>query len=75
MEKVKLIWDFRGADAAKFAEHHVIHLKQYAEKKLGFFELGNESKSEMHAIAYIVVEKSNMILVRDDLKPHRGEMA
>lgn len=31
MEKhIKLIWDFRGPEAQKIAEHHVIHLKEYA---------------------------------------------
>ncbi|MEY2922072.1 MAG: hypothetical protein RL108_694, partial [Bacteroidota bacterium] len=25
MDKIKLIWDFRGPDAAKIAEHHEIH--------------------------------------------------
>ena len=27
--KIKLIWDFRGEAAAKTAEHHDIHLKEY----------------------------------------------
>ena len=27
--KIKLIWDFRGPVAAKTAEHHEIHLKEY----------------------------------------------
>ena len=30
MEKVKLVWDFRGMEAKHFAEHHAAHLKQYA---------------------------------------------
>ena len=29
--QIKLIWDFRGAAAAKTAEHHEIHLKEYIE--------------------------------------------
>jgi hypothetical protein len=28
--KIKLIWDFRGPTAAKTAEHHEIHLKEYS---------------------------------------------
>ena len=31
MEKIKLIWNFRGPDAAKIAEHHEIHLKEYIQ--------------------------------------------
>ena len=29
MRKLKLIWDFRGPNAKKTAEHHEIHLKQF----------------------------------------------
>ena len=32
MRKLKLIWDFRGPDALKTAEHHEIHLKEYSAR-------------------------------------------
>lgn len=73
--KIKLIWDFRGPDAAKTAEHHEIHLKEYITiEKLHLNITGFEIKSEMHAIAFMVVTDENMISVRDALKPHRGEI-
>jgi len=28
--KLKLIWDFRGESSEKTAEHHAIHLKEFA---------------------------------------------
>ena len=31
--KIKLLWDFRGEDAAETAKHHTIHLKEFAEFK------------------------------------------
>jgi predicted house-cleaning noncanonical NTP pyrophosphatase (MazG superfamily) len=71
--KIKLIWDFRGETAAKIAEHHEKHLKEfitaekYEEKTTGF-----EIISEVYAIAFMVVVEENMIQVRDALKPHRG---
>lgn len=70
-----MIWDFRGPAALKTAEHHEIHLKEYIimeEKdviKTGFSEL-----NEMHSIAYLVVDERDMIVFRDALKPHRGEV-
>lgn len=73
--KIKLIWDFRGETAAKIAEHHEKHLKEYItmenleEKTTGFQVI-----SELYAIAFMVVDEKNMILVRDALKPHRGEV-
>ena len=73
--KIKLLWDFRGPAASKTAEHHEIHLKEYiAIKKLPLNITGFEAINDMHAIAYMVVTDEHMILVRDALKPHRGEV-
>lgn len=75
MRNIKLIWDFRGPAAAKTAEHHEIHLKEYIQiEKLPLEKTGYEIIHEMHAIAYMVVPESQMIAVRDALKPHRGEV-
>lgn len=73
--EIKLIWDFKGPAAEKTAEHHEIHLKEYiAIEKLPLNITGFEIKSEMHAIAFMVVTDEHMIQVRDSLKPHRGEL-
>jgi hypothetical protein len=75
MQKIKLIWDFRGQDAEKIAVHHEIHLKQFIQTEdLVPAVTGYEIKNELHAIAFMIVEKSNMISARDALKPHRGEL-
>ena len=72
---IKLIWDFRGMDAAKIAEHHEVHLKEYiAAQKLELNITGFEILNDMYAIAFMVVIEENMIQVRDALKPHRGEV-
>lgn len=73
--RIKLIWDFRGEASAKTAAHHEIHLKEYiAIEKIPLNITGFEIKNEMHAIAFMVVTDDNMIVVRDALKPHRGEL-
>jgi hypothetical protein len=73
--QIKLIWDFRGPLAAKTAEHHEIHLKEYiVREKLPISITGFEVKNEMLAIAFIVVNDELMIPMRDTLKPHRGEL-
>ncbi len=75
MRQIKLIWDFRGESAEKTAQHHEIHLKEYIKSEgLHLNITGFEIKNELHSIAYMVVEESNMISVRDALKPHRGEV-
>lgn len=73
--KIKLIWDFRGPAAEKTAEHHEKHLKEFiAFEKLDLDKTGYQHINEMYSFAYMVVEESNMIAVRDALKPHRGEV-
>jgi hypothetical protein len=72
---IKLIWDFRGPASAKTAEHHEIHLKEYiAIEKLPVTITGHQAFGDMHAIAFMVVTKDDMIKVRDALRPHRGEV-
>ncbi|WP_339916409.1 hypothetical protein [Yeosuana marina] len=73
MRKLKLIWDFRGPNAHKIAEHHEIHLKQYIQlEKLDILITGIEDINDNHSIAFMVVNESHMPSVRDALKPHRG---
>lgn len=74
--KLKLIWDFRGLDAQKTAEHQSIHLKEFALKeKLNFYESSFKQITENHFIAFITVDEKDMKIYRDALKPHRGELA
>ena len=75
MRQLKLIWDFRGPDALKTAEHHEIHLKDYIKtEQLQTDITGFQSISNIHAIAFMVVPESIMKPIRDTLKPHRGQL-
>lgn len=74
--KLKLIWDFRGPDGLGTAKHHCIHLKEFAEiEKLPYYEINCTEVSEVHSIAFIVVDEADMKTYRDALKPHRGTLA
>ena len=75
MRQLKLIWDFRGPNGLKTAEHHEIHLKDYIKiEKLDLNITGFEALNDMHAIAFMVVPEDIMKPVRDALKPHRGQV-
>lgn len=75
MRNLKLIWDFKGPDALKIAQHHEIHLKEYIEQQqLPITITGTETISELYSIAFLVVSEDNMKPVRDALKPHRGQV-
>ena len=72
--QIKLIWDFFGEDAEATAKHHAIHLEEFAKKeKLFTFGTGTEMLRDNQCMAYLIVEETNMILVRDALKPQRGQ--
>ncbi|MCS4239583.1 hypothetical protein [Myroides odoratus] len=72
---IKLIWDFRGPDAEKIADHHVIHLREFvAMEKLPLTLIDKQVLSDVHSIAYLVVNDEQMRTLRDVLKPHRGEL-
>ena len=75
MEQVKLIWDFRGPNAAPIASHHAIHLKEFTQTEGIENTLCEVEKlTDMHHIAYLVVDRSMMDDLRDRLKPHRGQL-
>ncbi|MFY7666516.1 hypothetical protein [Flavobacterium sp.] len=76
MEKVKLIWDFRGAAAAQTAVHHAKHLTEFAAAEhANFYEIGSENVSEFHSLAFVIVQRDEILKYRDILKPHRAVLA
>ncbi|BDD03486.1 hypothetical protein [Aureibacter tunicatorum] len=74
-DRIKLIWDFRGMAAKGTALHHRIHLEEFAIKEgIRNHKTGVENINDMYSIAYICVEEDQMPIVRDALRPHRGEV-
>lgn len=75
MSKIKLIWDFRGEGALQTAKHHAVHLNEFLEREKVLDSSGDYAQiSQMHSIAFVISDKSNMIVLRDALKPNRGEV-
>lgn len=73
--QIKLIWDFRGPDALKIAEHQEIHLKEFILiEQLPINLTGFQQINDFHSIAFMVVNDNLMLKLRDILKPHRGEL-
>lgn len=72
--QIKLIWDFRGFDAEKTSQHHVIHLNEFIQKNnLTQYPItGSQILSDVHSIAYWVIPESEILNFRDILKPHRA---
>jgi len=73
MEKIKLVWEFRGSEAEKTAEHHAIHLREYNQlHSRTDHECGTEKISDLYVIAYMIVPRDEMLHYRDHLKPQRA---
>lgn len=73
--KIKLIWEFYGPDAEQTAKHHQIHLEEFAKKERLVLDIaGVEYVTEMKWLAYLICVESEMIKVRDAVKPLRGEL-
>lgn len=72
---IKLIWDFKGEDGEKTAEHHVIHLKEFdVREKIAAVGFGVEKVNELHFVAFMTVKEAVVFNVRDALLPHRAEV-
>jgi len=73
--KIKVIWEFYGAEAEETAKHHRIHLEEFAKReKLTIDIAGVEYKNEMLWLAYLIVLEKEVFTVRDALKPLRAEI-
>ncbi len=74
MERIKLIWDFRGPNAEPIAQHHARHLREFATSEaIAPATCGVEMLTPMHHTAYIVVDKAHLDSLRTRLKPNRGQ--
>ena len=73
IEKIKLIWDFRGPDSARTASHFHRHLRESPHYRADL-ESGIQTLGDSHNIAYLIVPGDEMPHYRDTLRPHRGEV-
>ena len=73
MKKIQLIWEFRGPDAKKTAEHHAVHLNEYVEKQDYVLKVvDSEAINDSYAVATMVILEKDMLEFRDTLKPQRA---
>ena len=73
VRKIRLLWDFRGPDALETAKHHVIHLKEFAEKEnLPFVESSIIEQNQYLCSAFIIIFETELSIYKNALKPDRG---
>tara|TARA_B100001057_G_C22458538_1_gene797902 strand:+ start:454 stop:690 length:237 start_codon:yes stop_codon:yes gene_type:complete len=72
-KKAQLIWNFNGKDALKIAEHHLMHLREFAQMEVvPLLKYGVNKTSHLSCEAYIIVEMEYVKKIRTQLKPNKG---
>ena len=72
-KKAQLIWNFNGQDGLKTAEHHLVHLKEFAQMEaVPVLKSGINKTSPLSCEAYIIVEMEWVEKLRTQLKPNKG---
>ena len=72
-KKAQLIWNFNGQDGLKTAEHHLVHLKEFAQMEaVPILKSGINKTSPLSCEAFIVVEMEWAEKLRTQLKPNKG---
>tara|TARA_B100001063_G_C16710134_1_gene527536 strand:+ start:438 stop:671 length:234 start_codon:yes stop_codon:yes gene_type:complete len=74
MNKIKIIWDFRGPVSQKIADHHEKHLQEFFKKEnKKLFESGTEKLTEMHSITYSIIDQNDLNEIKITLRPNRAQ--
>jgi len=72
-KKAQLIWNFNGQDGLKTAEHHLVHLKEFAQmESVPIIKSGVNKITPLSFEAYIIVEMEWVEKLRSKLKPNKG---
>ena len=72
-KKAQLIWNFNGQDGLKTAEHHLVHLKEFAQMEaVPILKSGVNKTSPLSCEANIIVEMEWVEKLRTQLKPNKG---
>ena len=72
----RFIWDFRGRDGHRTAEHHCEHLTGFAEIHgipSGSYKKGVVQENEFHTYSFMEVDEEFEQKVIDLLRPQRIE--
>lgn len=73
-KKIKVIWDFRGPAAEQTCNHYEIHLREYLKMHdLADLGAGVEHLSDVHSMAFLLIDPPYLEQIKQDLKPHRAE--
>ena len=72
-KKAQLIWNFNGKYGLKTAEHHLLHLKEFAKMEaVPILKSGINKTSPLSYEVFIIIEMEWVKKIRTQLKPNKG---
>lgn len=72
-KKAQLTWNFNGQDGLKTAEHHLLHLKEFAQmESVPIIKSGVNRVTSLSSEAYIIVEMEWVKKLRSKLISNKG---
>mgnify|MGYP005709180771 FL=1 len=75
MEKIKLIWDFRGPSSKNTATHfktHLLEFFKYEKINLDLCDIIAVNLSYHYTV--VMTHKVHLALIKSALKPNRGQL-
>lgn len=73
MKNVKLIWDFKGIESNKTAEHFHVHLVDFLKNhQILKYTSKVELVNEFHSINFLIIDEAYIALIKNALKPNRA---
>ena len=74
MKLIKLIWDFKGPNSDKTAEHFKSHLDQFLKiENKTFSDLGLEIVNDFYSFVFVITSIDDLNFFKEKLKPNRGQ--
>ena len=75
MEKIKLIWDFRGPSSKNTATHFKTHLLEFFESEKINLDLCDIIAVNLsNHYKFVITNKVHLELIKSALKPNRGQL-
>ncbi len=75
MEKIKLIWDFRGPSSQHTAIHFKTHLLEFFHsEKIEWDSCDVQVVNPSYHYTFVITAKAHLAFIKSALKPNRGQL-
>ena len=73
MKDLKFVWEFFGSDSKQLAKHHLNHLEEFlSREEMVFSKIGTSNESSNFSYSFVILDSSNLEVIKSVLKPHKA---